>query len=129
MEYNHYRVSYNLSLSPNKVKRWADLYKLLKQKQKEIFYLAKDCYYIKEKIEKDSIAAKQELEIFNNSIKQLKLYIKIAINYKLVIYNKPNQNTILTDFNLLLLDPKLSIISFSLNLDVDNKIGISSQSS
>ena len=122
MEYARRGVLCNLSLLSKEVKRWIELYRILKQKRKEIFYLAKKYYKI-------VYQAEQELEIFNKSIKSLELCIEKAANRKLNIYNKLNWNTALADFNLLLLDSNLSAISFSPNLDVDNGTRISSQGS
>ena len=128
MEYSYCSILYNLSLSSNKVIRQAKSYKLLKYKQKEIFYLAKKYYRVKEKIEEDIIAMEQELKSLNNSIKQLELYIEKAINWELTIYNKLNQNAVLADFNLSLLDFNLSVVSLSSNPGIGNGTEISSQS-
>ena len=76
-------ILYNLSLLPEKIKRWTESYHILKQKRKEMFYLAKEYREIVYQI-------KQKLKAFNKSIKSLELYIEKVTNQKLNICNKLN---------------------------------------
>ena len=73
MECARWGILCDLSLLPEKVKRWTELYHILKQKRKETFCLAKKYYEI-------VYQAKQELETFNKSIKSLELCIEKAAN-------------------------------------------------
>ena len=109
----------DLSLSPEEVKRWTESYRILKQKRKETFCLAK-------KYREIVYQVKQELEALDKSIKSLKLCIEKAANRELNICDKLDWNTALANFDLLSLDPDLSAVPFSLNLGVDDGTGISS---